>query len=84
MFPHGIIRVTNRVVIKRSIKPASIVRCQRQAVLKSHRQVGVADEVSTIQESVVPARLDDTPRVRIIEATCREEWSISKDSTERR
>lgn len=68
-----VIGVVEGIILERPIETGTIVRGQRETLLQSVDQIGVANKVATVKKGIVFARLHHTPRVLIVPAAGREE-----------
>ena len=68
-----IIGITNRIILKRSIKPTPLVRSERNPLLQPLHKIRVTSEEPTIQKRIVASIFQHTPRVTLVPATAGEE-----------
>ena len=82
LFPLRIIRVTDRVVLKRPIESTAIIRRKWQSFLQPLWQIWVANEVPAVQQRIILPGLEHTPGVRVIKTASGEERCAAKDVAE--
>lgn len=79
LLPTRIVCIPSFPIRERSVEPVSLVLGERFSKLQPLEKIRSAGKVTTEEESVVFARLDDTPAVRVVPAAGREEGRASHD-----